>query len=204
MRELFADDRWIFRVEHKDIRVYSASVENSGVLGFKGIVELPVELRKLVALFHDLESYTRWVHQLSSMSMLEKGDGFEYVLQQVINAPWPLQPREMIVRTALEQAGDHAVAVTMTSAADYLPPDPRLSRVEETAGKWVFEPLENGCVRIIFMMYVNPGRDIPTSIANTAMFEVPFYSLQNLRRLALDTSYNPPYPDEAELMLVID
>ncbi len=199
--ENFCEDSWEFRVEHKDIRVYSAKLEHSDVLGFKGVVAFAVPLKKLISLFHDIDSYTRWVHQLSAMTLVEKGDNLEYVLHQVIKAPWPLQPREMILRTALEEAGDSGIAVTMVSKPDFLPPNPGCVRVRETYGKWIFEPLSDGKVRITFLMHVNPGPDIPSPVANKAMFEVPFYSLQNLRRLALDRSYDPPYPSEVDAVL---
>ncbi|RNA64980.1 hypothetical protein CR163_006905 [Prosthecochloris sp. ZM_2] len=201
---LFDDIQWDFRVEHKDIRVYSAPLEESGLLGFRGVVSFQADLKKLVGLFHDTDSYHRWVHQLSSMKLLERGEGLRYVMQQVINAPWPLPPREMIVRTSLAEAGEDAIAVFMISDPDFLPRDTRYCRVERTFGKWVFEPLENRSIRITFMMFVDPGPDIPASIANTAMFEVPFYSLQKLRRLAQDDSYQPAFPDEISRYLMIE
>ncbi|ACF46051.1 conserved hypothetical protein [Prosthecochloris aestuarii DSM 271] len=199
----FHEDNWEFRVEHKNIRVYSAKLEQSDILGFKGVTTLSSSLKKLISLFHDIDGYTRWVHQLSSINLLEKGDNLEYVLHQVVKAPWPLQPRDMIIRTGLDEAGEGGIAVTMSSKPDFIPENPRYARVRETYGKWVFEPLDDEKVRITFDMHVNPGRDIPSPVANTAMFEVPFYSLQNLRKLVLDPSYNPPYPSEVDAFISI-
>jgi len=196
--EKAAGDNWEFRVEHKNISVYSAKMTESDILGFKGVVEIPVSLRRLVSLFYDTGSYPRWVHQLASIQVLDKSEELEFVIQQVINVPWPLQRREMIFRTGLEAAGESGVAVTMRSEPDYLPRSSAYTRVREGHGKWIFEPLEDGLVRITFIMYVNPGRDVPTPLVNTAMFEVPFYSLQNLRNLAANQAYDPPYPDEVD------
>lgn len=192
------EDNWEFRVEHKDIWIYSAKMKNSAVHGFKGIIEFPVSLRRLISLFHDTGNYRRWVHQLASLRVLEKGDNLEYVIHQIINTPWPFPKREMIVRTALDTEGENGIAVTMKAEPDYIPVKPGYFRIRETYGKWVFEPLENDVVRITFLMYVDPGKDVPPPMSNTAMFEVPFYSLQNLRNLAFDNSYNPPYPQEVD------
>ena len=192
------EDSWEFRVEHKDIRVYSAKMKNTPVHGFKGIIEFPVSLKRLISLFHDTASYRRWVHQLASLQVLEKGDNLEYVIHQVINTPWPFPRREVIVRTGLDAEGENGIAVTMKSEPDYIPAKPGSFRIREAYGKWVFEPLKNDVVRITFIMYVDPGKDVPPPMSNTAMFEVPFYSLQNLRNLAFDTGYNPPYPEEVD------
>ncbi|MCF8382889.1 MAG: START domain-containing protein [Chlorobium sp.] len=194
---------WDFRVEHKGIRIFSSKVKNSDVLGFKGETEFPVTFRKLISLFYDTANYHRWVHQLAGMDVLEKNDCLEYVVRQVINAPWPLQKREMIVRTGLAQAGDHAVAVTMTGEPDYLPPNPQYHRVRHCRGLWIFSPTDSQSVHITFVMHVNPGSDVPSPVSNTAMFEVPFYSLQNMRNLLVSTAYNPPYPEEIEEHLCI-
>ncbi|MEE9905873.1 START domain-containing protein [Chlorobium sp.] len=194
---------WDFRVEHKGIRIFSSKVRNSDVLGFKGEAEFPVTFRKLISLFYDTENYMRWVHQLAAMEVLEKNDCLEYVVRQVINAPWPLQKREMIVRTGLAQAGENAVAVTMTGEPDYLPANPQFHRVRHCMGLWVFTPSDNGNVHISFLMHINPGSDVPSPVSNTAMFEVPFYSLQNMRNLLAAPSYNPPYPEEIENHLCI-
>lgn len=52
-------------------------------------------------------------------------------------------------------------------------------------------------------MHINPGSDVPPPVSNTAMFEVPFYSLQNMRNLLANGSYDPPYPEEIEKYLRI-
>ena len=125
------------------------------------------------------------------------------MVRQVLNAPWPLQKREMIVRTELAPAGENAVAVTMAGEPDLLPPSSGLARVRDVRGAWIFEPTERGGTRLTFVMHVDPGRDVPSGVSNQAMFEVPFYSLNNLRSLATDPSYDPPYPAEVDEHLSI-
>ncbi len=194
---------WEFRVEHKGIYIYSAAIQDSHILGFKGVVAFSVSLRRLVSLFHDTDNYKRWVHQLESIRVLEKGEHLEYVIYQAMNTPWPFPQREMIVRTGLDTEGENGVAVTMHSEPDYIPAEPGNFRIREAYGRWIFEPVENGEVRITLIMYVDPGNDIPPALSNRAMFEVPFYSLQNLRNLAKDASYSPPYPQEVDKYLSI-
>lgn len=201
--ELILKGDWGFRVEHKGIKIYSSKVSGSDVLGFKGETELQVPLKKLISLFHDMPSYNRWVHQLSEMDVLEKTDSIEYVVRQIINTPWPLQKREMIIRTGLTSVGENSIAVTMKGEPDYLPENPNYHRVRELAGIWVFTPNGHGTVHLTFAMHIDPGNDVPTPVSNAGMFEVPFYSLNNLRALAKDAAYNPPYPEDIEQHLSI-
>jgi len=185
---------WEFRVDHKAIKVYSSNVSGSEVLGFKGEAEFDVPLRKLISLFHDFDSYGRWVHQLSEMQVLHHDDDLDYVVRQVLNTPWPIPKREMIVRTELHASEEGALALTMSSAHDFVPEKPDMYRVREAWGAWILMPVNESRVHVTFVMHLDPGRDIPPALSNAALFEVPFYSLQKMRALAQDSSYTPPWP----------
>ena len=195
--------RWDFRVEHRGISIYSSKVEGSDVLGFKGVAEIPAGFRKLISLFHDTSSYGRWVHRLAEMEVLERNDSLEYVVRQVIVTSWPLQKREMFGKKGLKPAGENPVAVTITGVPDFLPPNPSYARVKEVQGLWVFTPSGPDAIHLTFVMHVDPGPDVPSAVSNQAMFEVPFYSMDNLRKLSADRSYNPPYPEEVDQHLCI-
>lgn len=201
--ELVLHGNWQFRIEHKGIKIFSSKVNGSDIYSFKGETQMQVSLKKLISLFHDMANYNRWVHQLADMNVLEKTDGTEYVVRQIISTPWPLQKREIILRTGLVSVGDNSLAVTMKGEPDYLPHNPEYHRVRQSMGIWMFTPIEHGNVHITFVMHVDPGKDIPIPVSNAGMFEVPFYSLSNLRSLAMDRSYNPPYPADIEQHLSI-
>jgi hypothetical protein len=194
---------WKFRIEHKGIKIYSSKVNGSDIHGFKGEAEMQVSLKKLISLFHDMPSYNRWVHQLVEMHILDKTDPLEYVVRQIIKTPWPLQPREVIMRTGLTTAGGNSVALTMKAEPDYLPDNPEYHRVRHATGMWVFRPATAGAVNITFVMHIDPGKDVPSALSNAGMFEVPFYSLNNLKALIKDATYNPPYPEEIEHHLAL-
>jgi hypothetical protein len=197
------DGKWEFRIEHKGIKVFSSRVSGSDIHGFKGEVALNVSLRKLISLFNDMANYTRWVHHLAEMEILEKVDAAEYIVRQVINVPWPMQQREVIMRTRLVGVGENGIAIAMKEEPNYLPVNPKYHRVSHSTGTWVFTPDGHGVVRVIFAMHLDPGKEVPAAASNAGMFEVPFYTLNNLRNLLQDTSYNPPWPEELEQHLSI-
>ncbi len=194
---------WKFRIEHKGIKIYSSKVDGSDIQGFKGEAEVEVSLNKLISLFYDMRSYNRWVHQLVDMHILDKTTPTEYVVRQIIKTPWPLQHREVIMRTGLTLAGDNSVALTMKAEPDYLPDNPEYHRVRHATGMWAFKPTTEGRVNITFVMHIDPGKDVPSSMSNAGMFEVPFYSMNNLKTLLKDASYNPPYPEDIKQHLTI-
>ena len=195
--------KWEFRVEHKGIKIFSSKVSGSEIFGFKGEIELQVSLKKLLSLFYDMANFNRWVHKLAEMEVLEKSENTEYVVRQVINTPWPLRQREVIMRSRIVSAGDNAIALTMKQEPEYLPANPKYHRVQHATGMWVFTPNGHGVVNVVFVMHLDPGKDVPAQVSNAGLFEVPFYSLSNLRSLLPDTSYNPPWPEELEAYLSI-
>jgi hypothetical protein len=195
---------WEFRVDHKAIKVYSSKISGSQVLGFKAEAMFEVSLRKLVSLFHDFDSYGRWVHQLAEMQVLHQDEDLDYIVRQVLNTPWPIPKREMIVRTALHASEEDALALTMTGVPDYLPSRPDYHRVREAWGAWVLMPVTEKKVHVTFVMHLDPGNDIPPALSNAALFEVPFYSLQKMRNLAQDPSYSPKWPSVVDHHIAIE
>lgn len=188
------EGNWEFRVDHKEIKIFSSKISGSQVLGFKGETVFQASLRKLISLFHDFGNYGKWVHQLSEMEVLHKSDELDYVVRQVLNTPWPIPKREMIVRTALHASEEGALALTMTGIPDYVPSRPDFHRVREARGVWILMPVGGGKVHVTFVMHLDPGSDIPPALSNAALFEVPFYSLLKMRNLAQDPSYKPAWP----------
>jgi hypothetical protein len=188
------EGNWEFRVDHKSIKIYSSKIRGSQVLGFKGETVFEAPLKKLISLFHDFGSYGKWVHQLSEMQVLHQSEELDYVVRQVLNTPWPLPKREMIVRTALHASEEGALALTMTGIPDFLPSRPDFHRVREAKGVWILMPMGKGKVHVTFVMHLDPGSDIPPALSNAALFEVPFYSLLKMRNLAQDPAYNPAWP----------
>ncbi|MEI7788945.1 MAG: START domain-containing protein [Chlorobiaceae bacterium] len=194
---------WKFRIEHKGIKIFSSQVSGSDIYGFKGETEMEVSLKKLISLLYDMKSYNRWVHQLVDMHILDNTDPLDYVVRQILKTPWPLQEREVIMRTGFVSAGGNSLAVTMKGEPDYLPDNPQYHRVRHASGIWHFTPTAQEKVHITFVMHIDPGKDVPSSVSNTGMFEVPFYTLNNLRNLLKDSSYAPPYPEELARYLSI-
>ncbi|MGC8775059.1 MAG: START domain-containing protein [Chlorobaculum sp.] len=188
------EGNWEFRVDHKEIKIFSSKISGSQVLGFKGETVFQASLRKLISLFHDFGNYGKWVHQLSEMEVLHKSDELDYVVRQVLNTPWPIPKREMIVRTALHASEEGALALTMTGIPDYVPSRLDFHRVREARGVWILMPVAGGKVHVTFVMHLDPGSDIPPALSNAALFEVPFYSLLKMRNLAQDPSYKPAWP----------
>ncbi|NTW53384.1 MAG: START domain-containing protein [Chlorobaculum sp.] len=197
------EGNWEFRVDHKNIKIFSSKISGSQVLGFKGETVFEASLKKLISIFHDFGSYGKWVHQLAEMEVLHQSDDLDYVVRQVLNTPWPIPKREMIVRTCLHASEEGALALTMTGIPDYAPSRPDVHRVRDAKGVWILMPVEKGKVHVTFVMHLDPGSDIPAALSNAALFEVPFYSLLKMRNLAQDPSYNPAWPSVVDNHITI-
>lgn len=194
---------WEFRVDHKEIKIFSSKISGSQVLGFKAEALFNASLRKLVSLFHDFDSYGRWVHQLAEMQVLHEDKNLDYIVRQVLNTPWPIMKREMIVRTGLHASGDGALALTMNALPDYIPSRSDCYRVREAMGAWILMPVSEGKVHVTFAMHLDPGSDIPPALSNAALFEVPFYSMQKMRALVQNPSYTPKWPSVVDHHITI-
>ena len=56
-------------------------------------------------------------------------------------------------------------------------------------GKWVFTPLTNGMVQVIYQVRVNPGGSIPGWLAGSSSVDTPFVTLKKMRELLKEPTY---------------
>ena len=56
-------------------------------------------------------------------------------------------------------------------------------RIEKMNGRWLFTPIEEDKVNIVYEMSIDPGGNIPKWVVNALAVDLPFYTLKNLRKI---------------------
>ena len=99
------------------------------------------------------------------------------------NAPWPVKPRDSIVRVATEFSADGSVMRYLNEETEYLPLPQGFVRVSQLEGFWQLKPVEGG-VEVVYQVHSDPGGSLPAWLANSFVVDAPFNTLINLRQLA--------------------
>ncbi|MDQ3190518.1 MAG: START domain-containing protein [Bacteroidota bacterium] len=175
---------WELIRKKNNIEVYSRAVEKSEIRELRAITTVDSDLSNLVAIIHDVEYYPNWVFRASKAEVLKRVSETEFYYYQVTEAPWPISNRDMIVHVKFSQNPESKeVLVILDGVPDYIKEKPGIVRVPNFNGKWVFTPLENGTIRIIHKLFIEPKGDIPNWLVNRAAVEGPYSTLLNMKTI---------------------
>lgn len=193
---------WEGGSESNGIRVWSRVVPGSPVRAFKATMVVKTSLAGLVNLIQDVDNANRWVYSTDRIQLLRRDDEKgAFVLRALINIPWPLTDRDVIVAGNVVQ-DPRTLVVTINSHAlnspEY-PPQEGYVRMPQMEGLWLFRPLGNEMVEVTMYGHANPGGHIPPGIVNMLIEMTPRKTLEGMRRMLPDPRYQrTPVPQIRE------
>ena len=97
----------------------------------------------------------------------EEGYARAYVYG-IVDAPWPMQDRDTVVRFDYRQEAGGDITITINNFPDYLPHAEGYVRVPDFGGYWRLRPQQDGQVEVTYQVHGDPGGWIPVWVANFA------------------------------------
>ncbi|ACF46050.1 MAG: START domain-containing protein [Prosthecochloris sp.] len=182
------------RQQNEWLKIYTCPVPSSDFLSFVGIAKLDVPAHSVLGLLYDLESATEWVYKTREMRILKELDGDEgRIVYQLVSAPWPLSDREIISQSqGFMDPETSEIFIRITSKPDFLPENPNYVRVRQLEGAWNITPLSDESCRVVFRLHIEPGGEIPSWLANIAVIDTPYHTLDNMRTMVKMEKYKTP------------
>lgn len=164
-----------------DLKVYTCSSDDSKLKVLKAELTLPnTTFNELLDFVSDIDNYVNWQFNTTESKVL-KERGRSVIFRNVVDAPWPLSKREMILEHshAFDSIGQVLTIESKTVSYEY-PETEDLIRVPFSASKWRVTSV-NRDLRIEYILRIDPGGSVPTWLVNIAMAEGPYSSFINLK-----------------------
>lgn len=185
-----AANEWQLSKQQNGINVYVRETPDSPLKSFKGEVLINSSLTPLVAILEDTTSFVRWMYQTKSSRVLKQINDTTSAVYVVTDMPWPVMDRDSVTIVQLTQDKQtKIIQITAKSTPDYIKPIPGRFRIRDMHGKWLFIPQGKHTTRVIYEMRVDPGGNLPKWIVNALSVDLPFHTLNNLRREVMATRY---------------
>jgi len=190
---LSASEEWTLKKqdEQENIQVYYRTLD-SGNVEFRGELELTTSLHSCVALLRDVDDMPEWVYnveQAKVLNIISEWEAYTYVVNSV---PFPLDQRDSIVHTLIEQdPATLAITINGRGVPNYIKEKEGFVRIEAVQSFWQFVPVTKDRTKVIFQGFGEPGGNIPANIARTSIFawltktelwKLPFFTLKNLKQ----------------------
>ncbi|NTU53901.1 MAG: cyclase [Chlorobiaceae bacterium] len=183
------------RLKNDWLKIFTCPVPSSDFLSFVGVATIDAPQHAVLSLLYDIESATEWVWKTREMKVLQEltGDNEGRVVYQLVSAPWPVSDREIITRsTAYMDPETSEAYIKMESLPTFIPENDRYVRVKKLEGAWNILPLAEDRCRVVLRLHIEPAGEIPSWLANIAVIDTPYHTLNNMRDMVKREKYRKP------------
>lgn len=177
-----AADDWQLAKEEDGIRVYLQAVPGSPYKAYRGVALVDADVRTLRQLMDDTVKACAWIHECKEQRLLKREAKQAWIYTR-FNTPWPVTPRDSIVRVSEYEQSDGALRRELHGVPDYLPTEEGYVRASRVEGFWSFLP-KDGKTEVTYQVHTEPGGSVPSWLANKFVVEAPFNTLHALREQA--------------------
>lgn len=181
-------DGWVFKNEKNGVKVYYK--KTSDVHEIKMVTSMKATLSGVVQLLNEVENYPKWGYKLSEAKLLKRVNDQEFYYWSKLDFPWPLNDRDIVVQTKVEQdSATRRVVSNSWAKPNYLPENKDVVRIKTTTTRWTIVPGAGGWLYIEYYIYSNPGGNIPDWLVNMAIDIGPLETLSNMRKMLQEPKY---------------
>jgi hypothetical protein len=173
----------VLKKDKDGIKVYTCKSDTSRFRSLQA--EFVIEntsIEELKTFVFTVSRYIQWQYNTTEAVMLKKINNQEMIYRTIIDAPWPLDSRELIVQfSTVVHDVDHASFYIKTIPHE-LPVSDDLVRVPFSQARWDIVR-SNNSLYVTYSMNIDPGGYVPPFLVNIAMAEGPYQSFINLKKL---------------------
>ena len=177
-------------VKNKDgIKVFLRTVPGSKIKEFKGVTNIDSSLDSILAVLDDTDACPQWIHNCKDpvkLSQISFNEGYVY---QVIDFPFPVKDRDLILHSVMTQNADtKQVTIRLNAVPDYISQTKNV-RIKKSEGFYLLKPLPDGSIEVTWQHHTEAGGGIPIWLVNALLVDTPFNTLNNLRRIVKREKY---------------
>jgi len=183
MAPLAQAEDWQLVKDEDGIKVYLAPVAGSKYKAYRGVATMRADVATVAALQEDVPGSCAWIHECREQKLLKTEGALSWTYTR-FNTPWPVAPRDSVIRVTSSIGADGSVTRVLEGVPDYLPAEKGFVRVSKVEGFWKLQPKGEGEVEVIYQLHSEPGGSVPSWLANSFVVDAPFNTLEALRERA--------------------
>lgn len=174
-------NRWELFLDRRGVQVYSLKAPGAELVQVKGVVRVRSTLSAIMALMQDNEMCAN-IGCHGAMSIERVDAQLEYAAFRY-RPPRPFRTREFVIRQhVFQHPKTKQVFLEYAAAPEKLPPDDCCFRVTQMKNTWVFTPLDDGMIEIVYEVNMSEGGFLPYPILNRVRPRAVYFVLTRMQR----------------------
>lgn len=173
-------EEWKVAKNEEGIKVSLSEVPGSQYKAYQGVTTIKAGIDKLRALQEDVAAACAWIHECKLQKIL-KHDGDKTWTYSQFNTPWPVTPRDSVLKVTTVEGTDGSVTRELEGEPKYIPEEKGFVRVAQVEGFWKFVPKGDNLTEVTYQVHTEPGGSVPSWLANKFVVDAPFNTLKALK-----------------------
>lgn len=176
---------WKLVSDRDGIQIFMAHNDESRLKTFRGVTTLEMDdYYSPIALLDDEEYLPRWLYLIRDLNEVKRRSEIDRDYYVVTKLPWPVVDRDAGLQFNVRQdLQTHEIQVLFKAREGIAKENGDYVRIPEMVGHFNVLPIGGKKVQITFEVLLDPGGYIPAFLANFILKDIPFVSLQRVRRI---------------------
>lgn len=178
-----ADSDWRLEKEEDGISIFTREMPGSPFLAVKATASIPVPVAVLAEFLGDGSECMSWRKMCESSRVLEVVSEEERLVYQVLDLPWPISDRDLVIRTLTEiDPATRTVTVDIETLSDAFPTQ-KYTRAETNAQIQLRE-IDADAAEFNYVIHVDLGGNLSPGLINPQLVSSTLEDVQRLVALA--------------------
>lgn len=178
-----AGPRWELVEEDEGIKVWGLEIPDQDLPGFRGVTMVNATIDELLEVLLDIDKHVEWMWNSTQSRMLKQLSDTRAVIYNMINAPWPVKDRDMVLDSDYRFTPDHKALTIRFNQTDLVkvPVPRRVIRVPRLSGFYRFWSESPTRTNVLYQVEVDIGGNVPNFSAKRYARKLPYETLKALR-----------------------
>lgn len=189
----YAQD-WKFIKQKGDITLYKRVLPTSGIIQVKAERIIHAKAEVLEQIIRDIPAYPELMHNCLEGRLIKAFTDEDMIILNVTGMPWPLQPRDVVVKTNVIKNWDVGrfeivlKGLHSPESEQWVPLIDGHTRMYELTAFFIAHLLDREKTKCIYIIHADPT-GVPGFIINLLMDDYPYYTLLNLEKMTKRQKY---------------
>lgn len=176
---------WKLVSDRDGIQIYMAHSDESRIKTFRGVTVFELDdFHAPIALLDDEEYLPRWLYLIRDIHEVARRSPVDRDYYVLTKLPWPVADRDAgLAFTVKQDPQTHEIQILFKAKEGIVKDNGEYVRIPEMYGYFNTLPVGGRKVQVTFEVRLDPGGYIPAFLANFILKDIPFVSLQRVRRI---------------------
>ena len=181
--EGYAQENCDLKKDQDGIKVFTCKTDSSEFKTIRAQFKSYASIDNYLDLVRDINNYKNWHYKSIEPKLLKRVSDYEYVYYTQIEAPWPVQNRDMVLHLRLIKKNEE-LSVFLESMPEYLPEDDEYVRVPYSKSIMHLVPDPDGSgINVEFTILADPGGSLPIWVVNLVSAQGPYETFKQMKEI---------------------